>query len=69
MFGYKKPKTFIKFRTRSLIKEIFIEHSTEAASSRCSVKKVYLEVLQNSQENTCVRISFLIKLKINKQLY
>ena len=28
---------------------------------RCSVKKVFLEILQNSQENTCARASILIK--------
>ena len=69
MFEYKKPKPFIKFLTRSLIKAIFIEHSTEAAARRCSVKYVFLEISQNSQENTCARVSFLIKLKTNKQLY
>ena len=26
-------------------------------------KKVFLEILQNSQENTCARVSFLIKLQ------
>ena len=26
-------------------------------------KKVFLEILQNSQENTCARASFLIKLQ------
>ena len=30
---------------------------------RCSVGKVFLEMLQNSQENTCARVSFLIKLQ------
>ena len=30
---------------------------------RCSVKKVFLEISQKSQENTCSRVSFLIKLK------
>ena len=32
---------------------------------RCSVKKVFLEISQNSQENTCARDSFLIKLQAN----
>ena len=26
-------------------------------------KKVFLEILQNSQENTCARVSFLIELQ------
>ena len=30
---------------------------------RCSVKKVFLEMSQNSQENICARDSFLIKLQ------
>ena len=34
---------------------------SEAVVQRCSVKKVFLKVLQNSKENTCARVSFLIK--------
>ena len=30
---------------------------------RCSIKKVFLKKIQNSQENTCVGVSFLIKLQ------
>ena len=30
----------------------------EAVAQRCSVKKVFLEIWQNSQENTCVRVFF-----------
>ena len=29
----------------------------------CSVKKVFLEISQNSQEKTCARVFFLIKLQ------
>ena len=35
----------------------------EAVVRRCSVKKVFLQISQNPQENTCARVSFLIKLK------
>ena len=35
----------------------------EAVSWRCSVKKVFLEISRNSRENTCARVSFLIKLQ------
>ena len=31
-------------------------------AQRCFVKKVFLVISQNSQENTCARVSFLIKL-------
>ena len=37
--------------------------ATEAVAQRCSVKKMFLEISQNSQENTCARVSFLIKLQ------
>ena len=35
---------------------------TGAVVRSCSVKEVFLEISQNSQKNTCVRASFLIKL-------
>ena len=37
---------------------------SEAIVWRGYVKKVFLEILQNSQENTCARDSFLIKLQV-----
>ena len=41
----------------------FINSQTEAVVQRCSLKKVFSEILQNSQGNICTRISFLIKLQ------
>ena len=35
----------------------------EVVIQGCSVKKMFLEISQNLQENTCVRVSFLIKLQ------
>ena len=35
----------------------------EAVVRMCSVEKVFLEISQNSQENNCARVSFLIKLQ------
>ena len=37
---------------------------TEAVAQRCSFKKVFLEIWQNSQEKTCARASFLMKLLV-----
>ena len=42
---------------------LLIVVATEALVQRCSVKKVFLEISQNSQENTCTRVSFLLKLQ------
>ena len=43
---------------------------TEAVVQRRSVKNVFLKISQNSQENTCARVSFLIKLLASgRQLY
>ena len=36
--------------------------SLEAVAQRCFVKRVLLKILQNLQENTCLRVSLLIKL-------
>ena len=41
-------------------KTIKTRKSAEAVIQRCSVKKVFLEISQNSRENTCARVSFLI---------
>ena len=38
-------------------------HNSEAVTQRCSVKNVFLEILENSQEKTCATVSFLIKLQ------
>ena len=44
--------------------------SLEAVLRSCSVKKVFLKISQNSLENTCVRNSFLIDLRVSGlQLY
>ena len=43
---------------------------TEAATRGVLCKKVFLEISQDSQENSCVRVSFLIKLQAwGLQLY
>ena len=39
--------------------------SSEAVVQRCSVKEVFLKISQNPLENTCTRVSFLIKLKVS----
>ena len=35
----------------------------EEVTQKCSVTKVFLKISQNSQKNTCARVSFLIKLQ------
>ena len=36
---------------------------SKSSHRRCSVKKMFLGISQNSQENTCARVSILIKLQ------
>ena len=43
------------------------ETKDRSSHETCSLKKLFLEIPQNSQENTCGRVSFLIKLKNNKK--
>ena len=38
--------------------------ASQAVFWRWSIEKVFLEISQNSQENNCARISFLIKLQV-----
>ena len=46
-----------------ILEVILPQPKLEAVAQRCSVKKVFLEISQNSQENTCGRVSFFIKLQ------
>ena len=51
---YKNTRTFFSY---------IIFTSTEAATGGALYEKVFLEISQNSQENICARVSFLIQLQ------
>ena len=56
------PVKFANFSRTSFSKNIWerlLLRKLEAVVQKCSVKKVFLEISQNSQENTCARVSFL----------
>ena len=42
---------------------------SEAVAQRCSVEKAFLEISQNSQENTCARVFFNKVTGFNQQFY
>ena len=46
-----------------IISKLRESNSTEAATWGVPLKKVFLKISQNSQENICARVSFLIKLQ------
>ena len=49
---------------------LLMQQKTEAFAQRCFLKKVFLEILQNSYESTCSRVSSLTKLQASDlQLY
>ena len=52
-----------EWREWSSYLEILNPHrqETEAVVQRCSVRKMFLEISKNVQENTCASVSFLIK--------
>ena len=47
----------------SSTKKVLYIRISKALPQRCSVEKVFLKILQNSQENTIARVSILIKLQ------
>ena len=65
LFGVYLSRVFLwrsensKLQTKSL-SSILLD-VLEAVARRWSLKKVFLEISQNSQENNCARVSFLIK--------
>ena len=60
--SYTKNGLFLirskKKKKKKLVTQFPKSQKTEAAAQRCSVKKVFLEISQSSQENTCARVSF-----------
>ena len=63
-------ETLCDNKTRSCYHKDFTIIGTETVIYRCSVKNVFLEISQNSQENTSAAVSFLINLQaLDLQLY
>ena len=71
----EKRRGFTPFPVNYFFKKIDLKiiflHTAEAFAGRCSVKKVFLEIWQNSQENTCDTVSFSVKLQalLKKRLW
>ena len=68
-FFYRAPLIAARFCPKFCMKgTLFYSYfgdtyfTPEAVFRRCFVKKVFFEILQNSQENTCARVSFLKRL-------
>ena len=59
MPGSSSPPTFIEKKN---LLWVFSDNFAEAATGGLLLEKLFLEISQNSQENTCVRVSFLKKL-------
>ena len=59
---YSKEALSDLFYWNAFLKNAF--KGSEAVVQRCSVKKLFLEISQNLQENTCGRASFLMKLQV-----
>ena len=53
--------SFYKSTIESTVYYYYVTYASEAVVRRCSVKKAFLEISQNSQENTCARVSFFKK--------
>ena len=53
---------------KSYFREYFMScFTTEAVAQKCSVKKMLLQILKNSHENTCAGVSFLIFFFLSKK--
>ena len=68
-----RPKYYKRFLV-NILKNLSIYnnflHISKAATRGVLWKKVFIEILQNSQENICARVSFLITLQeISKNIF
>ena len=60
MITYLFPVTSVR-KFLSIVIGFTIFHLSEAAAGGVLLENVFLEISQNSQENTCGNVSFLIK--------
>ena len=49
--------TYISLSLCSYFVKIIFKDTSEAVTQRCSVRKLFLEISQNSQENTCTIVA------------
>ena len=54
-----RSNTYFKYVLSPSISSVRFRSSRQ----RCSMKKLFLEISQNSQGNTCIRVSFLTKMQ------
>ena len=52
---------FTRVLLRVTVYNYYVTFASVAVARICSVKKTFLEISQNSQENACARVSFLKK--------
>ena len=60
-YSLMKKSAITKVLLRVTVYYYYVTYASEAVAKSCSVKKAYLEILQNSQKNACARVSFLKK--------
>ena len=58
-----KQQNFVKEINYFFSEKDLFDLSSETVVPRCSVKNMFLKISQNSLENTCVWVFFLIKLQ------
>ena len=75
MYLFKTSKVCNVIYYQSFLKAFENQHGKllrflRSSHLRSSIKKVFLKILQNSQENTCIRVPILINLHVSGlQLY
>ena len=55
---FYKQHFYEKCQAEIVKNQAIAKQHLEAVDQKCSVKKVFLEISQNSQENTCARVFF-----------
>ena len=60
-FSKKASSQICRAKIEDNLNSMSTQLDSEAVTQRCSRKRVFLEISQNSQENTCARVSFLTK--------
>ena len=62
IFNIVSVRTWLESLSKILMQELLNNAITRGSHQRCSIKKGFFKISQNSQENTCARDSFLKRL-------
>ena len=59
-------KHWVSYKKEKFNNLVFHAITIDVVAQKCFLEKMFSNILQNCQQNVCVRVSFLIKLQLSR---